>query len=157
MSKRKYSIKRAGKFKLLVQQDWCVYCGARATTKDHFAPVSIVASLMTFGARVIGKFLIPACGECNCIAGNKIFISVGAKRRYIQDRLKQKYAKLLKMPDWSESELNQLGYTLRQATLTGLAQRDYMRARVAWRNSRNMEPAKLAAVRLRVEMVSRAA
>lgn len=152
---RKYNVNRAGRFKLAVQQDWCVYCGASATAKDHFAPVSVVASLMSMGLRVSGKFLVPSCGECNGIAHDSIFVSIGAKRRYIQGRLKRKYSKLLNMPDWTEEELDEMGYMMRSAIIGGIAQRDYMRARIAWRNSRNAEPSKLAAIRLRVVAVGR--
>lgn len=146
---RKADIKLAGRFKRLVQQEWCVYCGAMATTKDHFVPVSVVASLMSVGVNVSGKFLVPACGECNSIAGDRIFVSIGAKRRYIQNRLSEKYNKLLNMPNWSDSELAELGYSMRSSVLAGLAQREYIRHRIRWKNSFNAEPAKIAAVRLR--------
>ena len=44
------------------------------------------------------KFLVSACGEYNNIAGNRIFRSISAKRRYIQERLQRKYKRLLAPP-----------------------------------------------------------
>lgn len=154
---RRASERLAGRYRKLTKQDWCVYCGARATTKDHFVPVSVVASLLSARVSVSGKFLIPCCGECNSVAGDRIFQSIGAKRRYIQGRFKHKYAKLLDMPSWSEEELSELWYVLRKSIEGAMAQRDYIRGRISYQNSQNSEPAKLAAVRLRFSVVGKAA
>ncbi|HXI47169.1 MAG TPA: hypothetical protein VNH39_01180 [Steroidobacteraceae bacterium] len=102
------------------------------------------------------KVLVPACHQCNCIAGKHTFRSIGAKRRYIQRRLAQKFKRLLAMPDWSESELDELGYALRQSIINSLGARDYLRGRLAWRNHHNSDPAKLANVRLRFVDIGRA-
>lgn len=151
---RSHAIARAGRYRRLVaDHTYCVYCGARATTVDHFAPVSVVASLLSLGIDMGGRFLVPACGECNSIASDGIFRSIGAKRRYIQRRLVIKYKRVLAIPDWSNEEIDQFGYVLGQSVRAGLAHRDFIRMRVRWKNSQNAEPAKLAAVSLRYSVL----
>jgi len=41
----------------------CVYCGAAATTRDHFIPKSLL-----FGSKTV-----PACYECNQKKADKLF------------------------------------------------------------------------------------
>lgn len=113
----------------------CIYCGLRATTKDHFVPISVVAMLAAANAPVTGKFLLPCCGECNSIASNSVFRTVAAKRRYIHDRLRRKYAAVLGMPEWSERERDELGWTLRSHIEAGMAQKSVLEQRLAWRNT----------------------
>jgi hypothetical protein len=142
----------AGRYKRLVaDQECCVYCGARATTVDHFAPVSVVATIMAIGdLGVTGRFLVPACGECNRVASDHMFRSIGAKRRYIQARLQQRWKHILAIPLWSEDELAEMEWLLQRHVRSGLEQKAYIEARLQWRNSMNAEPARLAAVRFNV-------
>jgi len=44
---RQHAAKLAGHFRHLVEERWCIYCGAPATTKDHFLPL--------FGCGQIGR------------------------------------------------------------------------------------------------------
>jgi hypothetical protein len=147
--KRHSNVRRAGQYiGLILDQRWCVYCGASATTIDHFVPVSFAAAVATLGV-VSGKYLVPACGECNGMANARVFVSIGAKRRYLQGRIAHRYRHILAMPDWPDDEMAQLGHMLRSSIRVALAQREYIRVRLRWRNSDNAEPAKLAAVRFR--------
>ena len=154
---KRHSVRSAGRFQRLVRQSWCIYCGARATTIDHFVPVSVVASVLSLGWDINqgSRYLVPSCGECNVLAGDNIFRSIGAKRRYIHTKIKHKYRRILALPPWSEDEIAELGYSLATAVRSGIAQKAYIEARLAWRNSQNIEPAKLAAVRLRYELLGR--
>jgi hypothetical protein len=49
-----------------------------------------------------------------------------------------------------------MGYALRETIINGIGARDHLRSRLAWRNSYNDEPAKLAAVRFRYVVIGRA-
>ena len=146
---RRHRIRLAGTFERVVNRGCCVYCGDVARTSDHFVPVSVVAMLVSV-AKVHGKFLVPACAECNAIAGDRVFRSVGAKRRYIQSRIAAKYRRILDMPHWSEAEIEELGYSLASSVRAGMAQKEWIIARLKWRNSDNSESAKLAAIRFRL-------
>ncbi len=119
--------------------DHCVYCGERANTEDHVIPRSHIAKLLGIIALSKQLITVPACSECNSIAGAKLFPGIGAKRRYILGRLRVKYKRVLEMPNWSETELESIECrNLKTAILTGLALRDRVRRRLNWRNVKNV-------------------
>lgn len=146
--RRKSSARRWGAlYRKIDNGRLCVYCGVPATTNDHFVPLSVVDALAPLVGHLTGKVLVPACGECNSIAGAVSFPSIGAKRRFIQRRLAQKNAKLLASPDWSQEELEGVGYGLRTAIVGAQIRRDWLRARIAWRNVNNPAAVELGAIR----------
>ena len=96
----------------------CVYCGEDADTKDHVVPVSYYFNGKRTGRHLTADFgeenLVDCCRECNCMANNKVFDNIQAKREYIQERIKEKYKKVVNMPFWSDDEIKELGQTLRK-------------------------------------------
>ncbi len=127
----------------------CVYCGEFADTKDHFTPVSAMAIFESLRRTARGAFLFPACRNCNSIASNKVFKTVGQKRRYIQERLLEKYGNILYYAEWTDEELDDdIGPSLRLHILRGQFERDKLRRRIAWRNTRNPTNAFIATIRL---------
>lgn len=128
-------LRLAGKYRRLELGDQCVYCGDPATTRDHFIPVSVVAMLADSNpVPQYAKVTLPCCSHCNSVAEAKVFKTVGAKRRYIQNRLAKKHRKLLNSPPWSDDEINQLGRTLRTKILADQQLARRLRCRIAWRN-----------------------
>src|SRR4051812_16660893 len=87
----------------------CVYCGVRASTIDHFVPLSVVATLYSCLDVIQGRVLVPACSDCNSIAGNNMFRTIAAKRRFIQSRLIEKNKRLLNSPRWEDEDVAELG------------------------------------------------
>jgi hypothetical protein len=128
----------AGYYRVL-PGDRCLYCGQKATCRDHFLPVSISAALDGNVPHRL-KVLIPSCTECNKIAGARLFKSFGAKRKHIQNELRRKYAKLLNAPSWNGGELNTLGRDLRERVIWLLKRKHRLERRVSWRNARNVPP-----------------
>lgn len=98
----------------------CVYCGDQAQHRDHVYPVSCLASLDLGNESIMrhlkpGLKTVPACGECNTIAGAKPFLSVLEKRAYIQSKLKERHSKILRTVMWSEEDKEDIsGNLLRQ-------------------------------------------
>ena len=127
----------------------CVYCGVRADTLDHFVPTSITKALMSCTSIVPmgGMVKVPACRECNSIAGAILFKTIAAKRRHIQEHLRCKYSSYLETPDWSEEELDDLGRSLRERVEAGLKVRRWVTERLAWRNTSNAAHANLKIVK----------
>jgi len=76
------------------------------------------------------KNLVPACRECNNIAGNKVFERLEDKREYIQGRLSIKYKRIIDLPHWSEKELNGLGYGIRAGLKIKLLARKWVMNRI---------------------------
>jgi hypothetical protein len=134
-------------YRVITRQRACVYCGIPATTYDHFVPLSAVHLIADCLDQIPGKVLVPSCGECNGIASDRVFPTIAAKRRYIHGRLRKKHRRLLDIPHWSDGELSELGYVLRDFVRSGQDRRQWLLARLAWRNTSNSEAVRLAAVR----------
>jgi hypothetical protein len=91
------------RFRAAIKGDMCLYCGLVATTEDHFPPVS----------HSLRGYLLPACAECNGLAGTNHPTNLKKRIAYVKEKLELKYKKLLAMPVWSKDELKQIGYNLR--------------------------------------------
>jgi len=114
----------------------CVYCGSEAAVRDHFIPWSYNHSGQRRRAKKIfkgeNKNIVSACRECNGIASNKVFDTIDLKREYIQERLEQKYNKILQLPDWAEKELLELGIKLQKNTELKLLAKKWITNRIAY-------------------------
>lgn len=119
----------AGVYRRMMKGHTCAYCGALANSKDHFVPVSVGAVFVALGIK-FNRRTVSSCRECNSIAGALVFKTVGQKRRYVKQRIKEKYKAYLHCPDWSESELEDLGWTLRTIVERSLAIKFITKARL---------------------------
>ena len=145
---RAHSIRMAqGLYRKIKNDGVCVYCGEIATQEDHFVPLAAVVMLLATEFRVKGRVILPSCAECNRIAGDSVFPTVAAKKRFIHRQLVAKNIRLLAAPDWSDAQLSQLGDSLKQRTLASLARRKRLIARLAWKISSNLSSAELVKIR----------
>lgn len=87
---------------------YCEYCGDPRECWDHVVPVSFINSLPENLLTSYDLIKVPACTECNMIASDHIFQNLPQKRGYIFSRLEAKYYTLLKMPNWTNSEVETL-------------------------------------------------
>ena len=143
---RSHGLRRvAGMYAVMETRGVCVYCGDRATTRDHVLPVTIASRLADLRAIKGGLLIVPACSDCNGLAGGLLFKSVSAKRRYIRRRLLQRHKRLLEMAEWTDQQLEACGWVLRTKILADLAAREKVRARIAWKNTANIDPVRSAA------------
>lgn len=104
----------------------CFYCGDPASDREHVYPKSV------FGER---GFKVWSCGECNGIAGKKVFETIEEKGVYIRTRLQKKYKKLYTYPDWDEDELSELGPRLRKQVKAWMEAKKWIRRRLRWHTS----------------------
>jgi 5-methylcytosine-specific restriction endonuclease McrA len=100
-------------------QCMCVYCGEPATDREHVIPRSLG-----------GFWTVPACKDCNALAGASLQPSLADRRRHIAAKLRRKYAKVLRMPEWDREELDELGAGLRTAVADLAAAREIVWARL---------------------------
>lgn len=100
----------------------CVYCGEGANTVDHWPPRS-------FGDYGL---LLPACRECNLLAGVKYPTSLRERITEVKYALRRKYIKYMSIPEWSDDELCRMGKTLRSSIVTGLETKRRISRRIAW-------------------------
>lgn len=132
-------------YRRITNEGACVYCGARATTYDHFTPVSVTWALSDILV-VRGKITVPACHECNLLASSKLFPTIAAKRRYIHGRLRKRYRRFLAIPYWKQDEVERLDRSLQDFVRSGLSKQQWIKQRLAWRNTSNSSGAILAAI-----------
>jgi hypothetical protein len=63
----------------------CVYCGERPNTDEHFPPVS----------HGLGGYILPACHECNGLAGTLHPTDFKRRAEHVTQRLRKRYAHIL--------------------------------------------------------------
>lgn len=112
----------------------CTYCGCVADTRDHVTPFSYNDSTGKRKSAFRGQKenIVPACKQCNSIGSNKHFDGVDKKREYIQERLEQKYKRLLKIPDWSEEEIKKMGHKFRKEIRLKMIAKRWVWNRIAY-------------------------
>jgi len=105
-----------------------------ADTVDHFVPRAFLKKVENFvnHTTLIKQKLLPACRECNSTAGDRVFFTIGQKRRYIQNQYKIKYAKILDSPHWRDDELDELGYNLRSHIEHNMYKYKIIKQRLRW-------------------------
>ena len=119
----------------------CYYCGAFATSVDHVVPQHLLkraASAELNLARVmrINLWEVPSCRECNSLIGGAVFRDLPARVKYLKGRLRKRYAKILRMPRWTEEELRELGPELQRYVRMCTLARQAIQERVSWRPAR---------------------
>jgi hypothetical protein len=105
--------RRDNKNRLHIRGDRCLYCGLPATTEDHFPPASYAKS----------GLLLPACRECNNLAGTEYPISLIDRSLHVKSRIRKRNLRFIRHIEWSDEEL---------ADLSELLQREYR----AWREKK---------------------
>lgn len=112
----------------------CYYCGMSANAYDHVIPRSVLRMLDETDIEIPKNRIkrVPCCHECNCLLGASYQETIAERKKYLKLRLKNKYRALLKIPQWSEEEINELGYTLRQDLLCSLKKKEMLILRLKW-------------------------
>lgn len=67
----------------------CYYCNSPAKALDHVLPISLARLLPYYEFPSELLTLVPCCTRCNSVAGNRFFISLEAKRKFIVTRLNE--------------------------------------------------------------------
>lgn len=112
----------------------CFYCGQPCDSVDHVTPR---ATLKMMGGEIENPVTsryetVDACRECNCALGDGLYTTLSDRKRAAKEYLRRKYKKYLSMPDWSDSELDELGYTLRSHIKRNMAIKKLTRMRLDW-------------------------
>ena len=118
----------------------CYYCGLPAESVDHVVPQSMLDEWIRLGdlenyRLATGRnrrLTVPACQQCNSILGAKYDATLEDRRDRLKGRLRQKYARVLSMPEWTPDQLAELGPRLREHVESGLRLKALARRRIAW-------------------------
>jgi hypothetical protein len=101
---------------------------------DHMVPLSFYKAAMDCVEMEHWRFfLVPSCQECNNMAGDHVFKTVSQKRRYIQERLKCRYKKIIAIPFWDEEEIQSLSEDFARYVRHGLKLKTIIWQRITYR------------------------
>lgn len=112
--------------------DPCIYCGQESTGHDHVPPLVYVHALDEEAKNHLNLRKYPSCFECNSILGSKIILTLKDRRKYVYEKLKLKYASCLRMPTWSEEEMQELGRNLQDDVRSRATFGNVLRKRLAY-------------------------
>ena len=112
----------------------CYYCGMSAIARDHTIPRIILKSLDSVGINIRGrrKLIVPTCTQCNSLLGASYQKTLEKRKQILKNRLRKKYRKLLAMPDWTEKDLEPMGYSLQTTIISSLIKKEEIKRRLAW-------------------------
>ena len=127
-------------FQIPPETERCYYCGELATSVDHVIPRVMIDRLKATEDRWIKKVLydkhkikvVQSCHECNCVLGSKYFETLEKRKNYIKQRLRQRYKKILNIPNWEDWELAEMGPIMQIHINQGLKKKDRITARLGW-------------------------
>jgi len=120
----------------------CFYCGLPAPAIDHVPPLSKVKELrMIYDSIIYTK--VPSCNECNLIAGDESDTCIFQRRIFVKEKLIIKYKKYIKLCDWEEDEIDQLGYNLRVSVINSMSIKYLIAYRLHYGEDSNIRPKEL--------------
>jgi hypothetical protein len=73
--------------------------------------------------------------ECNRIAGGAVFGTIADKAECIRAKRQHRHAKLLRMPEWTDDELVEMGARLRSYIVGCQVSRRVIKAQIDWQAS----------------------
>ena len=111
----------------------CYYCGLAAPTLDHVPSLATVDYIFADELDRDADFLkVPACKECNSLAGAKLHLTLHDRFIFLKYALLGKYTKAFKMPYWSEDDLEEMDRTMQVYIQAALDFRDFLRDRIIY-------------------------
>lgn len=87
------------------QSSYCVYCGDWYGCIDHRVPVDWPGNHRSYAAGDI----VSACRECNFLLTHFPNVTLSSRAGYLIRAYEKRAAKWLRVPPWSEHELQELG------------------------------------------------
>lgn len=116
----------------------CFYCGDLADSRDHVTPHST-----TILRRRVWSNLdwVMCCRECNTLMGNMHPYSLSDRIAYLIERFTTKHKLDNVQIQWDDSELDDLGYSLRSYIETSMKQWNSRMKRLSHMRLRNIQVA----------------
>lgn len=102
--------------------EWCVYCGQVAETVEHFPPKSFSND----------GLLLPACRECNNLAGTDWPTDFGKRKEMVNEKLRRRNARALNTPVWTKEDLQEMKRGMRKEIEIWQTRRRIAERRIAW-------------------------
>lgn len=112
--------------------DPCVYCGMPGDSIDHIPSKYMRLQLSEVELRAVHTQEVTACRECNSILGCRPILTIVERRQYVKSHLKRKYAKYLRIPEWTDEKLATMSLNLQGMIRRGMKTRNLIRQRLQW-------------------------
>lgn len=118
----------------------CTYCGTVADSVDHVVPQHLLEragelELDLSKVMRMRSWQVPACRECNSFLGGKLFATLKERRESAHKSIRRKYASYLRVPNWSDEELSEMGPRASDEIRAALVVRNWIRGRLAWKGA----------------------
>ena len=111
----------------------CFYCGLPADGIDHVPPRCARDRIFEIGlSHRFPSVEVQCCCECNSALGSRAIWTTAQRKSFIKKYLRIRYARYLKMPLWSKSELMEMGENLRSDIVVSLLIKDIVNERLHW-------------------------
>jgi len=118
---------KSGYKKIFFEDGICVYCGVPQEVGDHSLPYSAKDAF-----NPTCRWLVPACRECNALAGASVQHYLSERIVFVKERLQKRYARLLRTPSWSVDELAEMSPEFRDRILLIHHSKQFIRDRLAF-------------------------
>ncbi len=120
----------------------CFYCGLPAGTVDHVPALNKVEELRAvYDLQHYTK--VPSCQECNGVASDEPHVDIFERRKFLKDKLRIRYKKYIKLPDWEEDEIESLGYSLRMNVESAMSIKYLIAYRLTYGEEQNIKASDL--------------
>lgn len=111
--------------------NFCAYCGDPADTRDHVIPYSYLTSRKRSGCQAGTGNTVLSCRDCNSRLGSSLHPTMQQRCLHVAQALSKKHAKLLRSPDATPEELQELGPNLRASLLASADLKKAVLSRIA--------------------------
>ena len=113
--------------------DPCTYCGECSDTMDHIPPVHYLARVRDLEAEVENCRMVPACKDCNSTLGGLLILNVADRRKHVKTRIRDRFKKFLRMPEWDEDDLRGMSEALVREIAAYLVVKAQAERRLRWK------------------------
>jgi len=116
----------------------CTYCGEKSESIDHVIAVAFFDGKRTRLAKknMKGKGLRTySCMECNTVLNDLYFESFKDRCLYINQKLQNRYRKIIALPEWMNHEKEELGKNFKERICGKLSKKMVILERIRWQNT----------------------
>lgn len=93
----------------------CTYCGTWATAWDHVVPVAALRPEAKPEDRYHhDDWIVPCCQQCNSMLSDRMLHSVPLRAKFLFEKYRAKYRKVLLSASWTEEELSEVSPSFAQ-------------------------------------------
>jgi hypothetical protein len=117
----------------------CHYCGLPAQTVDHVIPQSLIEQYKLSDPAQMNELLghnrvltVPACSECNKLASDSYQDTLAERTKVVKSKLRKRYKNLLRMPEWTDQEIADMGRSMQDYIRAGIVERRLIQQRLDW-------------------------